>query len=50
MSLTGLAEVGLGLLLISPADEIAIGGTLAPVQGPVTAIIGAYLVYDGLQR
>ena len=58
MKLLPLAEIGIGLFLASPADELVSttlsGGTLAlpalAVQGPATGVIGLALMYDGLRR
>lgn len=55
--LIGLAELGVGIFLLSPADELAIGaGTgglsliSAPAQLAGTGIIGIALIYDALKR
>lgn len=51
------AEVGLGLFLISPFDEVAVAAATAgaslpssPIQGPASAVIGAGLIADGVRR
>jgi len=53
----GAVEIGAGVLLASPADEagaaILSGGVTAPAaiaQLPVTAAVGALLIFDGLRR
>ena len=51
------AEVGLGLFLITPIDEVAVAAATAgaslpssPIQGPASAVIGLALVSDGMRR
>lgn len=44
--LLGIIEIGAGILIALPFEDIATGGTTAPI----TAIAGAGLVYDGLKR
>lgn len=53
----GLIEIGLGLFLISPADELVTAGASfgfslpsAPAQLVGTGAVGAILVIDGLRR
>jgi hypothetical protein len=53
----GAGEIGLGLLLIGPADEMlttalsaGTGAALAPIQVPTSAAIGALLCLDGINR
>jgi len=55
--LIGLGEIGLGLLLIGPTDEIATtilsGGTglaAVPIQAPASAAVGALLCLDGIKK
>jgi hypothetical protein len=56
-TLIGVGEIIFGVLLATPADEVAvaggtagIGGLLAPIQVPLTLGIGGLLAYDGLKR
>jgi len=48
--LLGAAEIGVGLLLASPVDELLTLGIIAPAQAPITFVAGAALVYDGIKR
>lgn len=55
--LLGIAEIGAGIVLASPADELllttgtaGVGGLALPAQLPITAIAGIALVYDGIKR
>ena len=54
MNWTKMAEVGLGLFLIGPGDELLLttgtGGTgaaAAPAQLPISALLGAAMVAHG---
>jgi len=56
-TLLGIAEMGLGALLVSPIDEIAVGiGTggislpSAPAQLKGTAVVGFAMFFDGMRR
>lgn len=44
--LLGIAEIGAGILIALPFEDVATAGTTIPI----TAVAGVALVYDGIKR